>query len=145
MENCARKWCPFFCTNLFEVTWPFWKMCYQSEHSDLLCLTFQCNALSKKTHSDISKRLSLGLKLKGQSWLYHKSRLLKCSILLKWCHEGRFWRKAKVYYTLTNVVIQKTNNDVWSWLRFCCHHFACIKNWSQSHMTFKSDIKVNQK
>ena len=26
MENCARKWCLFLCTILFEVTWPFWKM-----------------------------------------------------------------------------------------------------------------------
>ena len=27
MENCARKWCLFLCTILFQVTWAFWKMC----------------------------------------------------------------------------------------------------------------------
>ena len=27
IENCARKWCLFLCTILFEVTWVFWKMC----------------------------------------------------------------------------------------------------------------------
>ena len=27
LENCARKWCLFLCTILFEVTWALWKMC----------------------------------------------------------------------------------------------------------------------
>ena len=26
IENCARIWCLFMCTILFEVTWVFWKM-----------------------------------------------------------------------------------------------------------------------
>ena len=36
MENCARKWCLFLCTILFEVTWVFWKMCRVSLWSVLL-------------------------------------------------------------------------------------------------------------
>ena len=27
IENCARKWFLFLCTILFDVTWPFCKMC----------------------------------------------------------------------------------------------------------------------
>ena len=30
MENCARKWCLFLCTILFEVTWAFGKMCLEN-------------------------------------------------------------------------------------------------------------------
>ena len=26
IENCARKWCLFLCTILFQVSWAFWKM-----------------------------------------------------------------------------------------------------------------------
>ena len=35
MENCARKWCLFLCTILFEVTWPFWKMWSKIGHSHM--------------------------------------------------------------------------------------------------------------
>ena len=49
MENCARKWCLFLRTILFEVTWPFCKMCKDTDvawQRNLFCLNPASNKLS---------------------------------------------------------------------------------------------------
>ena len=32
LKNCTRKWCLFFCSILFDVTWEFSKMCHPIKH-----------------------------------------------------------------------------------------------------------------
>ena len=55
IENCARKWCLFLCTILFEVTWAFWKMCCTKKGKG----TAQERSLLLRVQSDhIIKRLS---------------------------------------------------------------------------------------